>query len=239
MEESGLIERLMAFGLTRQEAQIYLVLVKNKELTGYEAAKETGISRSNVYSALAGLADKGAAYVLEGSAVRYTAVAVEEFCDNAMHKLQLDADYLKKHMPHQQNNMEGYMTIQGYRHIRDRIDHMIEKCEKRLYIAASRDFIKQLETVLGKAVLKGIKVVIISDGADKPEGAIFYLTDTEDGQIRLITDSSFVLTGEVTGSKEDTCLYSGQENLVTVFKEALRNKIKLIEIEESKKGTER
>ena len=60
MDEMSFIEKLMVFGLTRQEASIYLCLYRNGILTGYEAAKLTGISRSNVYNALAGLAEKGA-----------------------------------------------------------------------------------------------------------------------------------------------------------------------------------
>ena len=48
MEEALLIEKLLLFGLGRQEAAIYLCLLKNSELTGYEVAKLTGISRSIV-----------------------------------------------------------------------------------------------------------------------------------------------------------------------------------------------
>ena len=55
MEESKLIDGLMQFGLTRQEASIYICLASNRELSGYEVSKITGISRSNVYSALASL----------------------------------------------------------------------------------------------------------------------------------------------------------------------------------------
>ena len=42
-------ESLMCFGLTRQESNIYLTLLSDGALTGYEAAKRTGISRSNAY----------------------------------------------------------------------------------------------------------------------------------------------------------------------------------------------
>ena len=78
-----IVERLMHFNLTRQEATLYLLLVKAGRLTGYEAAKQTGISRSNTYTALAGLVEKGAAYIMEeGKVTRYTPVAPEEFCNN-------------------------------------------------------------------------------------------------------------------------------------------------------------
>ena len=44
MEEAAIIEQLILFGLSRQEAVIYLCLLQNEELTGYEVAKLTGVS---------------------------------------------------------------------------------------------------------------------------------------------------------------------------------------------------
>lgn len=76
------VERLMEFGLTRHEANLYILLTLEGSLNGYEAAKQSGISRSNAYNALAGLVDKGAAYIQEEDTVRYTPVAIEEFCSN-------------------------------------------------------------------------------------------------------------------------------------------------------------
>ena len=65
------VERLMEFGLTRHEASLYILLTLEGSLNGYEAAKQSGISRSNAYNALAGLVDKGAAYIQEEDTVRY------------------------------------------------------------------------------------------------------------------------------------------------------------------------
>ena len=62
----------------------------------------------------------------------------------------------------------------------------------------------------------------------KLKGATVYETKIEEGQIRFITDSSYVLTGELTDDEHNTCLYSGQKNLVEVMKEALKNKITLL-----------
>ena len=80
----------------------------------------------------------------------------------------------------------------------------------------------------------GKKVVVLSDFGDFSledsflAGSIFHQTETGKNQVRLIVDSSFVLTGEISGSEHDTCLYSGQQNLVNLMKEALKNKIELL-----------
>ena len=74
------IEKLISFGLTRQEAIIYVQLLKCGELTGYEVAKATGISKSNVYAALEGLVQKGAAHYEEAEAKKFFANDIENFC---------------------------------------------------------------------------------------------------------------------------------------------------------------
>ena len=115
MEESAIIERLMHFGLSRQDAIVYLCLLKSGELSGYEVAKLTSISRSNVYSTLSGLVEHGAAYLIEGSTSKYVAVPIEDFCDDHISKLQTDKDYLKSYGPKQTKSVEGYVTIEGMR----------------------------------------------------------------------------------------------------------------------------
>lgn len=62
------IEDLMQFGLTRQESAIYYALLSEGMMTGYEAAKVSGVSRSNAYTALAALVDKGGCSCGRGNA---------------------------------------------------------------------------------------------------------------------------------------------------------------------------
>ncbi len=246
MEEAALIEKLLAFGLGRQEAIIYLCLMKNGELTGYEVAKLTGISRSNVYNGLAALAEHGAAYTMEGTSTKYTAVPVEEFCDNRIRFLQGVQDELVENCPKHTLTTEGYITIDGSGHIYDKIHHMLLGASQRIYFSAAAVFLEKWQEEIEELLKRSIKVVLISESV--PRGMeelvkgqiIFYqnLPADEEGitvgdkskQIRLIIDSAYVLTGEVAGSATDTCLYSAQRNFVNVFKEAMRNEIKLIEL---------
>lgn len=227
-------EYLKSFGLTGQEATIYELLLRREAMTGYEVAKETGISRSNVYSSLAALVDKGAAYLIEGDPVRYISVEIEKFCDNMLHELGLRAKYLKTYAPEKRQTGEGYITIQGSRHIRDKIRDMLHQCEKRLYILAEAHVLKEFDEELQRLVQDGKKVVVLTENYEMP-GAIFYRTKVDMNQIRIITDSSYVLTGEIRDSDSDTCLYSGQANLVSVMKEALKNRITLIELNKEEK----
>ena len=95
------VELLMSFGLTRQEARVYVLLLGEGALSGYEAAKRLGISRSNAYAALAGLVDKGAAYMAEEQAVQYHAVSIKEFCSNKLHYMEELSETLERQIPKQ------------------------------------------------------------------------------------------------------------------------------------------
>ena len=194
-----IIENLTYFNLTRQEATLYLTLLAEGRLTGYEATKLTGISRSNTYTALAGLVEKGAAYVLEDKATRYTPVPLDE--------------------------------------IINKLKNTIVKAKARIYVSATDSAIEALRGELTEAVGRGLKVVIITGRPFVLEGAIIYYAHKPNSQIRLIADSQEVLTGDLADGSNSTCLYSSKQHLVDLFKDALKNEIKLIELlPEAEKG---
>ena len=198
MDANQLTEKLMEFGLTRQEATVYLALVVSGTQTGYEVAKQTGISRSNAYNALAGL----------------TRVKEE----------------LTLYMPKEKAEAEGYLTVAGDDRITDKIVSMLSRAEQRVYLKAEHAVIRSFLPQLEEMCRTGIKVVILTDDrTEMPEHARVYETQVKDYQVGVITDSTHVLTGEVGLGDGSSCLYTGQTNFVQIFKDSLKNEIKLIE----------
>ena len=251
MDNTTMIDKLLLFGLSRQEATIYMCLLRNDELTGYEVAKLTGISRSNVYNGLAALVENGAAYVKEGISVKYVAVAMGEFCENYIRCLQESKEYLVLNEPKRIVDTDGYITIEGKRHICDKIRNMLLNTQKRVYFSATGAFLEKWKSEITELLGREIKIVLISEylpecfkDADGDTKVTFYnaLKDEDmenlfcdrEKQIRLIIDSEYVLTGEYSESDNDTCLYSAQKNFVTVIKDAMRNEIELIKIKGNK-----
>lgn len=223
-----IIEMLIRFGLTRQEANVYITLHTEGALTGYEVSKLTGISRSNAYTTLASLVEKGAACIIEGSATRYAPLPPDEFCRNRIRELADLRGQIVNGMPSLKEETEGYITIRGDRHIDAKIRNMIEDAQLRLYLSLSSLHLITFEPELTHAVARGLKVVVITDRSYSLPGATVHYTDSRVGQIRLICDSQTVLTGEVGGGDESACLYSKKQNLVDLIKESMQNEIKLI-----------
>lgn len=227
------VERLMEFGLTRHEASLYILLVLEGSLNGYEAAKRSSISRSNAYNALAGLVEKGAAYMQEEDTVRYTPVPVEEFCSGKIRHMEKKKKELIEQLPAKRKDDGGYLTIKGEEHICDKIIEMLIRAKERAYVSIYNERLEGFREYLERMVAEDKKVVIITNEPFDLPGATVYLTECRKEQIRLITDSNDVLTGEITNQYDATCLYSSNSNLVEVFKDALANEIQLLNM---KKG---
>lgn len=238
MTNPQIIDNLTAFGLSRQEALIYTSLLTHGQMTGYEISKDTGISRSNIYGSIIGLVDKGGAYTIEGDPTKYTPVDIQTFTQNTLAALQKKADFLKQNAPKKIEQTEGYITISGYTNISNKIRSMLSNTKLRLYFSAPSLILNQFIDEILNLCGQDIKLIILTDNGFNlnkfqldnfnQESNIIY-TETEPGQLRLITDSSYVLTGELNGNDNDTCLYSGQQHLVKIMKEALANKIKLLD----------
>ncbi len=62
------------------------------------------------------------------------------------------------------------------------------------------------------------------------EAIIYHSSHIEAGQIGLISDSTHVLTGDLSESDSCSCLYSGKKNLIDLFKQSLSRQIQLIEL---------
>ncbi len=237
MDIKNLENHLMAFGLTGQEALVYLELFRSGKSTGYEIGKETGISRSNAYKALEGLTDKGAACITEGNVKKYTAVGIEEFCQNKIRSLSERKEYLLEHMPKEKEDTEGYITIRSDENISDKAKNMLINAQKRVYVSMHQNQLSEIKAELELLTEKKIKVVILTDMPYELTGAQIYLTQKRE-QIGIIADSRYVLTGELGKGKESTCLYSGQVNFVQVFKDSMKNEIRLLELDVKDKKTE-
>ena len=223
-------ELLVHFNLTRQEATIYTTLYAEGELTGYEVAKLTGISRSNTYTSLAGLVEKGAAYVIEGTATRYTPVRIEDFCDNKIRQLQQIKQDLLKGMPRKREETDGYITIKGEKHILEKMRNMVARAQERVYLSVARPTLSFILAELKDGLARGLKIVIITNQPFELAGAIIYHAEKPPHQIRLIVDSANVLTGDIADGDFSTCLYSKKKNLVELIKESIKNEITLIDL---------
>ena len=154
------------------------------------------------------------------------------------------SETLERQIPKQKQEDAKYLTIRGRRHIEDKFRNMLKEVKERVYLSVAASVADLFREELAELTAQNKKVVLLTDEQYILDGAIIYYAgkrsfasghtgceETVDGQIRLITDSSYALTGELQDEETSACLYSANPNLVRLLKDALANEIKLIEIE--------
>ena len=103
-----------------------------------------------------------------------------------------------------------------------------------MYISCTRNYLLLLVDELNKLISMNKRVVIITDQPVSFKNARVYISSPREARVGIIVDSKYVLTGEYGEGSMNTCLYSGQRNFVTLYREALANEIELLAIQEEK-----
>lgn len=224
------LELLSQFNLTSNEASIYYALLTKGSLNGYQIAKLTGISRSNTYISLASLVDKGCAHKIDGESTLYSPLSIEEFCSNRIRNLENAKTELSNLIPISSPKEQEYITVTGAEHIKNKISNMISSTEKRIYLSLPNEVLDIYQQDLINLADNSIKVVLITDKKLDTKGIKLYVSDEPIKQVRIISDSQKVLTGDFYGPSS---LYSEKENLVKLIKDSIRNEMTLIEIKKN------
>lgn len=82
IEDSSLVDSFEKLGLSPNEAKVYLALMENHPITGYQLSKTSGILRPVVYEMLNRLVEKGGARIVKSNPDTYEPVLIEEFLKN-------------------------------------------------------------------------------------------------------------------------------------------------------------
>lgn len=224
-----LIQALKKFGFTQQESLMYVTLCKMGAMTGYEAAKVSGISRSNAYAALSSLVEKGGAIVSSEDSSKYTAIPREELILNLRRSCESTLEFLEENLPEQEEEEAPYLTISGYGNTLDKMRNMILLAKGWVYLSVSSSTVKILTPELETCIERGLKVVILSDEDPHLSGVVFMHNEAPAENVRIIADTSEVIVGTLEVNKGQ-CLYSKNKHLVSLMREALLNEIELIKI---------
>ncbi|WP_105619538.1 TrmB family transcriptional regulator [Vallitalea okinawensis] len=225
-----LIHGLKNIGFTKQEAIIYITLCQNGELSGYEVAKVTGISRSNAYASLSTLVEKGGALIVEHSKTKYIATPKEELLSNIKRDFDKTINYLDEHLDFSPICHEPYITVLGKKNIHDKIINMINLAEMRIYISADHEELNLFADELMGAKERGLKVVIITN-EDFPYSSTTYMAKNMiQDNFKMIVDTKEVISGKLISSFE--ALYSKNSTLVNIIREAFINEIELITMQD-------
>jgi sugar-specific transcriptional regulator TrmB len=252
-----LIDSLRNLGLTAYEAKVFVALTKKGSSTVADVHELSGIPRSAVYGALKKLEEKDIIEVRNTKPMEYKCVppkiAIERLktdfdreSGNAL--LQLEEIY---ESVDPNSNDESIWTINGYRHVTEKMMQIISGARKELFLTAPHPFKREIpgETprfsekhhcmmhkILHDKIQSGVRMRLISCEIEKAlaiakdlPGADVRVYVRKEGKLPskggiIVVDSSEVLIDikEAAGNKEDlTALWSSGKEFVTIFSHLL------------------
>lgn len=216
---------LLEIGFTLNEAKVYLTLLQNRYLNGYETSKLSNVSRSLVYDVIDRLVAKGFVLKSEGQVNYYCALpydkVIEKIRNDNINKLNVAREKLKNYS-RIENESEYIFNIKGIDEFFSKANDLILNAEKEISISIWKEDFPKIEESLSIASKKGIRIYIFSfSDITFPSGEIFsyQLKDPASlfpyRRISIVVDGKDVIIGENAGDKS-ICVLSKNHALVSM-----------------------
>lgn len=214
----NIIDLLQMLNFSKTEAAVYITLLKNSKLTGYQIAKELNISRSSVYAALDNLYKKGYVFLLKGDSQIYQPESPKVLMKKLKREYISSIDTLESQLSSIEisDKEERYINIEGYENIIEKTKEILLTAEKEVYINTDfdlQDFADEFK-VLGK---KGVRIIIFSFSKLNSEGLPVELYEHCDAGC-LLKHTRIMLVVDCEKSLIADCGKSG-ENYIGTFTE--------------------
>ena len=216
---------LLEIGFTLNEAKVYLTLLQNRYLNGYEISKLSNVSRSLVYNVIDRLVAKGFVLKSEGQINYYCALpydkVIEKIRNDNINKLNVAREKLKNYS-RIENESEYIFNIKGIDEFFSKANDLILNAEKEISISIWKEDFPKIEESLSIASKKCIKIYIFSfSNIVFPSGEIFsYQLQNPASlfpyrRISIVVDGKEVIIGENAGDKS-ICVLSKNHALVSM-----------------------
>ena len=159
--DHGNYQFLIEIGFTLNEAKVYLTLLQNRYLNGYEISKLSNVSRSLVYNVIDRLVAKRSILKSEGQINHYCALpydkVIEKISNTNANKLNIAREKLK-HYSRIEKESEYIFNIKGIDEFFSKANDLILHAEKEISISIWKEDFPKIEESLSIASKKGIKI---------------------------------------------------------------------------------
>ena len=234
-------EQLQQIGFSQYEAQVYIALLKTNPLNGYELAKASGIPRSNIYTVLQKLEERGAVLRIDSSdSARYTPIDPKELLAHLKKKYNTILESAGSALCEVvvDTAVENIMNARGYPVLLDHARAVISASRERLLIGIWPEESQVLSEDLRIAKERGVQITTLCLKGCNHEcpqcmGNIFRYSlaqSRENRWLALVADEAEVLAGEITPLREAHAIRTRQKMLVNLTLGYLQNSIALASI---------
>lgn len=228
---------LNKLGLTDGEAKVYLTLLRNSSITGYEASKIAGVPRSKIYNLLETLIQKGfVLYTEKESSNKYEAVPIKQVISHISKDAQNTYDEITESL----RGYEHKTNLDEIWHIRNR-SNILSKCKE--VIASSKEevliqvFEEELDEILPELLElqkqeKKIGLIVFSENKNLKlpikkfyrHGLITEKIEEMGGRyINIVSDRNEVIFGQILGESVAEVIWTKSKPMVTLAAEYIKH----------------
>ncbi|UQZ34654.1 TrmB family transcriptional regulator [Paenibacillus sp. PK3_47] len=162
-----LLLHLRNLGFTEMESKIMVELATKGQASGYEVAKQLGVSRSNVYAALQRLTQQGYVRCGEGDPARYSVLDPEELATMISGRVQASLAYMESEMPRGGHVSPSFYNVEGERNVMEELVRQLNLAGQEIVVDVWREEASLLRSELEQAELRGVKLLWAFNGGSE------------------------------------------------------------------------
>lgn len=229
------IKLLNQIGLTEGESKVYLALLQHGEISGYEAAKLSGVPRSKIYNLLEALISKG--YIMyseiDGN-YRYAAIEMEEVAERVERETKETLCTLKSELKdyRKETDMDAIWHIREYGNVIAKCRSLIKHTKKELllqiwdeeleFVAEDIRTLEEMDVPTGVVVFSNKENIPISNY--RKHGMLSEKQAEMGGRwITLVSDRKEAVFGQIVSSEVAEVIWTKSKPMITMASEYVRH----------------
>ena len=163
-----ILDWLQNLGFSQYEAKVYLALLQQPAVTGYELAKNSGVPASKIYGTLNKLIAREVVQAIDSEPKKYIPIPPEEILSRMRGEFLETIDFLSEKLEqiysHSEVLDEHIWNLSGRNSIlRKVIDFISEAC-KQILLSIWDEELDEITTYLQKAHKRDVKISIVHFG---------------------------------------------------------------------------
>jgi len=226
-----IISLMQNIGFTQYESQVYLALLQQSHITGYELAKTSGVPASKIYHILNKLIDKDVVMVIDGEPKKYVPLPPAEILSRLKNDYLGTVDDLTDKLGHvyaQDEVSESYIwNLSGRDEIIRKLTEVIGEAGETIFLSVWDEEVDEIREALLQSENKGVQLTIVHFGQKLLNAGNEYLHGREHSirmqrggrRIALIVDDKEVILGHFLKDGSSSAAWTSNKGLVLLAKD--------------------
>ncbi len=228
---NDIVSLMQNIGFSQYEARVYLALLQQPQVSGYEIAKISGVPASKIYAVLSKLVNREAVIAIDDEPVKYIPKPPQEILNN------LKSDYLNtverlddelEKIYAQHDSADQYIwNISGRQSIIERVIEFLKKGRKQIFLSVWDEEIDLLAETLKKLHHKSVELHIVhfgqkilGFGKEYRHGREHEIRIKRGGRrIAVVVDDKQVILGHFSEDEKSSAAWTSNSGLVLLAKD--------------------